>query len=219
MAFKTMTQLITDTEKAIYQSAGTSVQIYSQDIIMQQLQHAFTHLFDLHWWPRFIVREVLTLDGTTGQATVPAFITEFKDIRYVFAGTYTRPIPEMPLGLNPANTIAANGGLPRFLEGTNDTKLVRVYPLNATGTITLVGRARPADFVLADPVPFDSLLLTHFAAWSYFTDDGSSPASAQRHQGLFENRLKQIEDSEFNAPIRLDRGSNDIPSRWSEYPY
>jgi hypothetical protein len=217
MAFKTMQALITDVERALYQSAGAQVQIYSQDIIQQQLQHAFNHLFDLHWWPRFITRLVLTLDGTTGQTTtLPTGITDYRDIRYVFAGNYTRPLAKLSLDANPASVNLGSGGFPRFIEGTNDTKLFRVYPITATGTVTVVGRARPADYDIDQLVTMDPTLLVHFAAWSYFTDDASNPAAAERHQGLFENRLKHVEDTEFNEPIQLNTRDRDIPSRWTE---
>ena len=105
-----------------------------------------------------------------------------------------------------------------YVQASGDAKLIRVWPPTATGTVQLVGRKRPPEFVLADTVPFDPLLLAHFAAWSYFADDGSSPNATQKHQGLFEARLKAIESREYEHPIQLDNSSFDIPDRWSEYP-
>jgi hypothetical protein len=216
MAFKTAQQLITQIERAIYQSAGSAVQIYSQDLLLDMVQQAFTHLFDLHFWPRFMVRETLTLDGVTGQTTaVPTQITDYKDIKVVYPGTYNKPMRILPYTISTERI--SSGGTPQYLQATSDTKLIKVWPLNATGTIQLVGRARPAQFVITDAVPFDDLLIVHFAAWSYFTDDGSSPNSAAKHQGLFENRLKAIENSEYNHPIQLNTNSWDIPDRWSEW--
>ena len=215
MAFKTAQQIVTRVEKMIYQSAGSAVQIYSQDLLLDMVQQAFSHIFDLHFWPRFNLRETLTLDGVTGQTTVATTATEWKDIKAVLPNDYSRALPIMPLNMNTARI--SSGGVPRYIEPTNDSKIFRVYPLDATGTVQLRGRLRPADFVITDTVPFDDLLIAHFAAWSYFTDDGSSPDAAAKHQGLFENRLKQIESSEFTHTILLNDDAYAVPDRWSEY--
>lgn len=218
MAFKTMQQIITKVERAIYQSAGSAVQIYSQDILLDHVQQAFSHVFDLHWWPRFMVRELLTLDGVTGQTTVaPTYISDYKDLRYVYSGTYSTPLRVLPSTFNTQQLSA--GTLARYISATPDAKLFKVFPITATDELLLVGRNRPADFAIDSEVPFDDLLMIHFAAWSYFTDDGSNPGSADKHQGLFESRLKQIEASEYNHPIELDMTSHYIPDRWGELPW
>lgn len=217
MPDKTAQQLVVEVEKMIYQSAGNAVQIYSEALILGMIQQAFTHVFDHHYWPRFTVRETLTLDGTTGQTTVaPTFIKEYGDIRYVYPQNYNRPLRILPTTLNTG--YLNSGGLAQYVEASGDAKLIRVWPMTATGTVQLLGRKRPPDFILADTVPFDWLVLAHFAAWSYFADDGSSPNATQKHQGLFEARLKDIEKREYEHPIQLNNSAFDIPDRWSEYP-
>lgn len=219
MVYKTMQALITDVEKAIYQSAGPSVQLYSQDIIMQHLQDAFDHIFTKRWWPQFRVRETLTLDGTTGYPTTPlVHIKLYEDIRYVYPDIGSRPLSKLPLATNVLSNGFNNGTTARWIEG-DATNIFRVYPAGATGQVSVVGRERPDPFIITDPVPIDPTLMKHFAAWSYFTDDGSNPGSAEKHRGLFETRLAQFEDDSFNEPVMLDPSSTRVPTEWNESPY
>ena len=217
--YKTMQALITEVEKALYQSAGPSVQLYSQDIIMQHLQDGFDHIFTKRWWPQFRARETLTLNGTTGYPTTPlVFIKYYEDIRYVYPAVGSRPLSKLPLAINTLSDQFNNGNVPRWIEG-DVTNIFRVWPTGSTGQVSVVGRARPNPYVITDTVPMDSTLMKHFAAWAYFTDDSSNPDAAEKHRGLFETRLQQFEDDSFNEPIMLDANSVRIPTEWNESPY
>lgn len=216
MAYKTMSALITDVERALYQSAGPAVQLYSQEIIQQQIQDAFDHLFTKAWWPWFRVRETLTMDGATGYPTTPLVsITQYEDIRYVYSVNRERPLSKLPLGTNILNNNFDTGTIPRYIEG-DATRIFRVWPSASVGSIVVVGRMRPAAFIITDTVPFDATAIKHFAAWSYFTDDASNPAAAAKHQGLFETRLAQITEDAFNEPITLDPMVDRAPNQWYE---
>lgn len=217
--YKTMQALITDVEQALYQSAGPSVQLYSQDVVMSMIQDAFDHVFTKRWWPQFRKRELVTLDGTNGYPlTSPLYIKLYEDIRYVYAGNSQRPLPSLPLGVNVNAQGFNQGTTARWVEG-DAGKVIRVWPNSTTDTIMLVGRSRPDPFVITDIVPLDALLIKHFAVWSYFVDDGSSPGSVAKHQGLFEARLQQMQDDNFNEPIVLDAMSDRIPTQWNEGRY
>ncbi len=218
MAYKTMAALITDVERALYQSAGPAVQLYSQDIILQQIQDAFDHLFTKAWWPQFRKRETLVLDGTTGYPTTPLlFINQYEDIRYVYGENRDRPLSKLQLATNTLNANFDTGSDPRYIEG-DVTNIFRVWPSTAVGNILVVGRVRPAPYIITDTVAFDATAIKHFAAWSYFTDDASNPAAAAKHQGLFETRLAQITDDNFNEPIQLDPLTDRVPNQWFERP-
>jgi hypothetical protein len=215
MAYKTLQALVTDTEKALYQAAGPGVQIYAQDVLIQQLQNAFDFIFLDYWWPQFIRREVRTLDGVSGLVTVPfALITHYEDIKAVFRRNSDRPLPELPLSYNSLDY--PTGSLARHIEATGDSNLFRVYPTDALDNIVVVGRTRPAtDFISTDVVPFDSTALVHYAAWSYFTDDESNPAAAAKHQGLFEKRMQQLKDA-LPQVVELNPRHGYVPDQWSE---
>lgn len=217
MAYKTAQQIISKVERMLYQSAGSAVQIYSQDLLLDMLQDAFDHLFDEEFWPQFRVRQTLTLDGVTGRPTVaPADITSWEDIQFVLPRSYNRPLRILPDKLN--TDFIADAGVPRYIEHVDDAKLFRVWPLASTGTVQVVGRKRPNPFIITDTVKFDSLCIEHYMAWSYFTDDESSPGSAQKHQGLFEKRLQEVRDSAFSQSIQLNDREETIPNTWTEWP-
>lgn len=217
--YKTMQALITDVEKALYQSAGPSVQLYSQDIIMQHLQDAFDHIFTKRWWPQFRKRETLTLDGVTGYTTtLPVYIKLYEDIRYVYPDTGSRPLSKLPLGINTLSNGFNNGSTARWVEG-DAANIFRVWPAGSVGQVSVVGRARPDPFIITDTVPIDATLMRHFAAWSYFVDDSSNPDAAEKHRNLFETRLQQFESDSFNEPIMLDQNSTRVPTEWNEAPY
>lgn len=215
MAFKTLAQLVTAVETALYQSAGPQVQVYSQDILAQMIQQGFNHVFDKRFWHDFRKREQRTLNGTTGQVTaVLTFINEYRDIQYVFRDGSKRPLPILPTMYN---TLSMSGTTPRYIEASGDSKLFLVYPLTSVGDVLVLGRARPtADYAMDEEVEFDQTCLTHYAAWQYFADDGANPASAARHQGLFETRLKTLELADQQFAVQLDSMTGDIPTEWRE---
>ncbi len=216
MAYLTLQQLATEVQTAIYQAAGSSVQIYSQDVIAQAVQHAFDHIFMEDWWPQFVVREVRTLNQVNGRPTaLLTSIKQYDDIRFVYPADSQRPLPVLSPAINPLGTYLAEGTTPRYVAADLQT-IFRVWPDNAEGDVLVVGRARPDKFILTDTVPFDSTLLTHFAAWSYFTDDGSNPEAALKHKMLFEQRYMQIRKSSFNESVILDPFMDRIPNQWQE---
>lgn len=214
----TVQELIIAVETALYQSAGSAVQVYSQDVIAQKIQMGFDHFFTKAWWPQFRVREQRVLDGVNGYVTVPiTTITQYDDIRYVFREQSDTPLSKLPLNANLLSPQFSSGDSPKFIEA-DAANLFRVWPNIATGTVLVVGRARPARFLLDSEVPMDDTLIIHYVAWSYFTDDGSNPEAALKHQTMFEARLKQLTHDMFNEPIRLDPRQNTVPDRWYEGP-
>ena len=219
MSDKTMSALITDIERALYQSAGPTVQLYSQDIIMQMVQDAFDHLFTAHWWMRFRVRETRTLDGTTGTITAPLTnIKQYDDILHVYNAYDKRPIPILAGGSNTHDSLYTTGSVARYIDADANSLFV-VYPLSAAGTILVVGRKRPNVFSITDDVPFDHVAIKHFACWSYYVDDDSNPSAAAKHQGLFETRKQQLMLDDRNHRTVLDPQAERYPSTWYEGPY
>jgi len=212
---KTLMQLTVDTERMLYQAAGVNTQVYAQDVIMQKLQHAFDHCFTAKFWPSFVRREARTLDGVTGKPTTPfSLIKEWKDVSDVFRKNSQHPIPQMPLSYNLLDLV--EGATPRFVEPTADATLFTVYPLGSTGEIVVVGRERPAlEFTNNDIVPFDNLALCYYAAWDYLVDDASNAGAAAKMQGLFDTRMKALEDAEFDNVVLLNPHSEQIPSQWN----
>jgi len=217
MAYKTMQALVTDVERALYQSAGPGVQIYAQDVIVQKLQAAFNHCFLHKFWPQFRRREVRTLSGVNGLLSTPlTLIREWEDIQYVFRRNSDRPLPHIPSSFN---TLHITGTTARYIEATGDSNIFKVWPETAEGDIVVIGRSRPAaDYGLSDTVLFDATALVHFAAWWYFTDDDSNPAAAETHRGLFESRMGQLVEGAFGNAVELNPRQGYIPDQWYSTP-
>lgn len=213
MAFKILSALISDVERELYQLAGPQVQIYSQDIIAQMIQQAFNHVFLKRYWGYFRKREERTLDGVTGQITAPlTYISDYHDIQHVYREGSQRPLPVLP---STYNTLGMTGSAPRFITPSGDANLFTVYPLDAEGDVLVIGRRRPtADYAMDEEVEFDPTFLVHYVAWSYFTDDGSNPASALKHQVLFEKRLEELERADAQHAVVLDPHQGEIPQDW-----
>jgi hypothetical protein len=211
-----MQALITDTQRMLYQSAGHAVQVYSQDLLMQKLNQAFTRCFEAKFWPQFDRRVTRTLDGATGQPTVPfSDITSWEDVDRVFRKNSPHPIPVLPRSYNILDLPATTNV--RFIEPTNDTTLFTAYPLTSTDQISVVGRARPVNagnFLIQDEVPFDFLALEFSAAWEYAIDDASNAALASKFQGLYEQRMNQLQESSFDDIVLLAPRANHIPQEW-----
>jgi hypothetical protein len=217
MRYETGQQLVNDAEQLLYQAAGTAVQMYSQNILLRKLQQAFDFLFLEQWWPQFVVREQLTLAAGIPTAA-PTDILHYEDIRYVYPEGSRTPLPKLPLGINTLLPQLQTGGHPRYIE-YNASTLFRCWPADASGDVLVVGRRRPAKYLITDVFEMDSELLTTYAVWSYFTDDASNPEAAAKSKALFDSRYKTLRDNSFNEPIVLDGGVGMFPLTWTERPF
>lgn len=216
MVDKTLQQLIVDVETELHQSAGVSVQVYSQGMIAHLIKSAFELIIDEYDWKRFRSFATYTLDGTTGATTtaISASFSSYGDIQRVYADTSDRALTLFTYERNPS-AYEGNSALMYYQHATD---IIRVIPATSEGTITVVGSTYPAsyDFALDETVPFDALALRYLSAWQYMVDDGTNASSATKLQNLFETRLKQLKDMEMNAPISLTGGHPIIPNRWTE---
>jgi len=214
MIYKTGIQLVSATEQMLYQAAGSAVQSYSQTLLLSKLQDAFDHLFLKEWWPHFTVRKQLTV--ANGLPTTPLQdIVHYEDIRYVYTETRERPLAKLQLATNTLNPVWQAGGVPRAIEH-NPATMLRFWPSQCAGTVLVVGRARPAPYLITQTFELDSLMLSHFAVWSYFTEDAANPDAANMHQAMFTDRYVSLKNNLFNEPIDLDPNSSRYPDTWTE---
>lgn len=216
MLEKTLLQIVTDTERELYQVAGMSVQVYAQDNLSQKVQDAFQFVFDdtTVKWKRFQSQTVYTLDGVTGRTTVPVktLYKHYEDIDFIYPGTTIRPLAMW----NGGNPLSLAGSYPLFYA-PDATDVVKIIPANAGGNIVISGRTRPTyPFSINDTVPFDNLTIRYFAAWQYAVDDGSNPAGAEKLRNLFEQRYKQMKLQANKEPIALSGGGGNVPTNWRD---
>lgn len=219
MIDKTLEEIITFIQREIYQSAGISVQLYTQDLLKQKIEAAFAVLAgdNVNKWKRFRAFEQYTLDGATGRTTIPIrnVFNELGNIDAVYPAGKSRKLTYMSTGKNPYMYI---GTTPIHIFG-DSADILRVIPVSSTGQIQVVGRALPANS-FPNPVtviPFDYLCLAYFVCWQYAVDDGSNPGMMEKFRQLYTQRYEQLAKAEAFEDIALSNQANvDIPTQWFE---
>lgn len=218
----TVQQVVTATITELSQIPGTSTQIYGTPRIQQYVQDAFDFCFQAAWWLAYTSYSTNTLDGTTGRLTADidvssgfpstsVKITQFTNIRQVFAGDTSRVLRSLPRGINPA---VITGSEPMFVapDTVNVNAPIRFYPITAAGTVTLECRQEPLHpFALTDVLYFDGLMLSLGAAYMYAADDGTNPGQINKFQSMFMKRLKDMLAAESDTKIQLDPR---LPTTW-----
>lgn len=200
--------------------AGTAVQIYSEETIIDKLWNSFSTVFDLELWPDYRFDLIAALDGTTGTITtdISTLAKRFQDINKVFPGTANTPLAQLPVNFNMANV---TGTTARYIGASSDPRRVfKVYPVTATGNVTIVGKTRPTKFTAGDThnIGIDDRVLVYGAAWQLTSSDAVNPNEIDRLSAQFEARLSQLRMSLHDHPILLDdRTSGNLPTEWREY--
>ena len=221
MAFETFDRLVQRSIIRLYQVPGSGVEQYAEDILAEQLQHAFDVLFEEFWFPDYSGWITgLTLDGTVGIITsdISAEVKQFTDIYGVWAGNDEKPLAVITPQTNP-NRLGSNGAYPRGVAPYPvASKVFQVFPQTSTSPISLYRRKRPDSFLDNGNVivKIDDQLMILKAVWDYLVDDGNNPSAADKFLGLYEARLVQIQHSLNRGPIALTNEVNTIPTGWSE---
>lgn len=185
---------------------GTGVQLYSEDIIGDMIQHKFDVLFDRIFWKQFCEWELFTLDGTLGVVTANLTdkIKRFDDIGAIYPSNSNTPITVLSKTINPLTL--GSGTTPIHYDAYNAdaSKVFKIWPKSATGDIMVYYRTKPAKFTGNVEVNFDEQVLVLGTCYDYLEDDASNPGATAKFKNLFESRRKQIEDLHQQAPISLD---------------
>lgn len=222
----TATQLVQRVIKRIAQVAGTSVQTYAEDIILEQLQHGFDVLFDEFFWPGYSdYTTALALDGVNGIVTadLTSVVRRYKDISAVWFSADGTTFDKKPLPFNSKQTNPATftGTRPRVIAPYNTTpaKIFSVWPRASVGFVMLHKRLYPIQSLIDNPeqdVALDDQLLILKCAYDYLEDDGSNPGAADKFLAMFDARHDQIQHELNKGPFLLDDARDDIPSEWEE---
>ena len=188
----TLRDLINRTSIRLSQVYGSGVQIYAEDRLAEMIQHKFDVLFDEAFWPQFSDWYAWTLDGTLGVVTTDLtdILKRLEDIDVIYLGSTITKVTKLPSTVNP---FTLNGTQAvHYTSGPSLAKPFKVVPATATGTLHVHARTKPDTFDLDDEVDFDDQALILGAAYDYSEDDGTNPASTQKLQLLFENRVNQL---------------------------
>lgn len=158
--------------------AGQDVQVYTQPVIYGKIQSLFNEKFRARWWDRFTNYGIWTLDGTTGAIVtdVSALIKDPMDVGAVWLAQARNPLPRAPRKMPPSlvtqpcvqrTNVAANG-------------YFKVLPITQTGSVTVMYRTKPTDFIATDVIPFDEEYLVQAIAAEITLDEGINTTAAKR---------------------------------------
>lgn len=218
MEYKTLEEQITEVEVLLSQTAGVSVQKYSEPRIAKFILEAFDIAFKKAWWAQFRHWQLVTLDGSTGVPTANSDFWEFGDIRAIYPSSRQVRLTQLPFPFNPW---LMTGTQAMYVEPQAGKKLFRIWPMGATDQLYVQGRRKPDTwpFSLTDEVPMDDILLQNIAAWRYCVSDGNNPAEAEGFQVVFDQRIKTLLGEEVgNVPMQLDPRFANVPNEWYELP-
>jgi len=189
MSFKTLNGITSDVLKRIGLVSGTGVQTYTEPQVKMAVQDAFDFLFRKRFWDHLSDWYTYTLDGTTGVVTSDLTTTcaEYTDIDVVHNSDQSAIVkPSSNEHLFVTNSQAQyytplNYGDARFL-----TKVIKFWPITATGSVTLRIRKHPGIFTDEQTIPFPQDIIGWAAAWLVLETDGLNPGNAAKAQGMFD---------------------------------
>lgn len=205
--------LITRCLTRLRQQGGLDVNVYSQPVIAEMLQHKFDTLFDRRFWDRHLVSSTWALDGTTGLITadISALVKQFNDIKNVWPDGYRNPIPRLDKNVNPEyvnNTV--------FAPHAVATKVFKIYPVTTSGTITVSYRTKSTPFVEDDEVPFDEQCLILGTCYDFLSDDGADRVMIEKFMGMYRDRLDRLEKLEDQHGHSLHSQTAAIVTEWHD---
>lgn len=189
MAFYTFKQMTDAVIKEAGLVNGSAVQTY----VEPQVQAAIQSIFDLlmnkpRRWEHITQWETWTLNGTTGLVTNNITVKNYEDIKEVRISNTNRKV----LQSSDTAHLYATGNFPlyrtqiRWNDG-NVSKLVKFWPINATGSVDVLVSYVPDPFVKdTDIIPFNPLVVKLGALWYLLAGDGLNPGNAEKAQGLFD---------------------------------
>jgi hypothetical protein len=134
--------------KTIGEVAGSGVQEFSDDRMMEDAVRSFNLLFKKRFWEQYIKWYQLTLDGVLGVVTTNAFekVLDFEDFAAVFRDGESTPLPKKTFKTNPylltGNKVMYWTGL-NALDANYVMKKLQFYPVTATGKVVVAAREYP----------------------------------------------------------------------------
>lgn len=215
----TVTDAINRILRLLSQVSGENVQLYAEDRVIDMLQSSYDTLFDKLWWPHRMRSTTVALNGTSGEATTNiTTLLRFEDIKNIYRVGESRPLPEVPLNINPATL---TGTIARCYGPTITTgKIFKCFPIEATGSVIVEHRTKQDPFAddVAVEIDFDVDLLVFNAVYEYLEDDGTNPGATEKYRNKFNDKFRDAFKKYGTRIIPFRRGVPRIPSDWSTLP-
>ncbi|MBU2051508.1 MAG: hypothetical protein KKH61_21365 [Gammaproteobacteria bacterium] len=217
----TIGTLITRVETRIALASGLDVQAVDEPRFLEMLRSRYNSLFDRNWWTDYLTLGTYTTDGTTGLITgdVTGLINRVADIHSIFYDDHDDPIPMLKFNANPRHARR-----PSWAPYASDaTKMFKVYPIDQVATLNVWFRTRLTDTQWEQDnteteVNMDDEMLILGTVFDYLSDDGSNDDATKKYLGMYQDRIKQLEKLQLQAPIAKSNDRNGYPTRWYDGP-
>lgn len=196
MAYKKLQDIVNNVLTELGLVAGSAVQTYTEPQVQLAVNRMFKYLVNKNEWPHLISWEQFTLSGVGG-LTAQNF-TGIKSATDILQVESERGHPIIASGLGRDHLFASGNRAEYFapLPWTHpeaDTKLIRFWPLDATGTVNIRAYFRPDDFISGDDiVPFDPNIIELGAAWYVLQGDGMNAANAEKVRVMFDLNYQDV---------------------------
>jgi len=205
-----VSDIVSNVITEISQVPGVATQVYSADRIRLFVQNAFEMEINEMWWPNYMYRQTVGVDGVTGAITSDlkgpiSFIDDYSDIAAIYMSGSNRNLRELNQSINP-NLMTT--GLDTWYVAPDYSvphRPFRVYPITSTGPVDVWARQENTlPLALTDDLKLDALLLRYDACWMYAVDDGTVPAQVNKYQMLATKRRQQLKSALAQQPLELD---------------
>lgn len=166
----------------------------------------------MQWTP------AVALDGVNGEpSTAITGLQKYEDIRALFVTGEKHPLRSAPIN---QNLYLISGTKPRYIDAAQVTpsKIFRVWPLAATGTVVVNWRKKPADFSTfsdTDLNPYDDELLVWSVVYSYLEDDGTNPGATEKYRNLAEGRFAELERAINTVTVPFRDANRTTKDEWT----
>lgn len=202
----TVTNLITKVQHEIGEVAGDSVQIYSEDRILDKLKQCFNLVYTKYGWPHYTEWMELSLDGTTGKITTNAFqnVKGPEDLLFITRAGENKQLGLLPSDVNPFVLSGTNIAYMSYLPVTDSdygNKIIQFWPKTATQDVVVKARIYPTTFNSNTELWLDEDMLVYGTSWMILADEGLNPDSVDKNKELFDMRYGDIIASFANMAI------------------
>lgn len=206
--YSTVQEIVTRLTRLSGQVPGVGIQTYGADIFVDMINVAVSTVCRKYWWPHLMDWMTVQLDGSTGVPTTDLTgVRDHTDIKAIYYDNYPKPLAYTTDSVNPTRY---SGTVPLGYEALPishpqyATRLIRIIPVESTGSLKLRVRLMPATLGVNDTVPMDADLIVFGVLWSYFEDEGDNPQQAGKYKNLFDSKFTELIAATATHRIPLD---------------
>lgn len=206
---------------------GTATNKYAEEKLYGMIDDALEYVFKLRFWDCFIKKVKTPISGGyPALPNLPIVIREFNDIQTVMNNQ------SYPRELSKANTSvikpAYTGSVPTFYQRSDRSDAVcQLIPPASDVEIWIIFRTLckpefydkflngvsnidPANnryrYLPEDEIPFDDLAIRYRVCWQYMMLKMDNKEATGMYQGLFAERLAELERAETNSTLSYETG-------------